>query len=117
MDKQTIADELAALAGWRKDSMGVWDRERRQLNHPYPVGSLDALEAFRRERLPGVMLSYLHDYSDTNPEADPRFRCEASIVRMTDGRPDGCWIKSGRTMWSSYASALIAAAKENKPNV
>jgi hypothetical protein len=79
---------------------------------PVSGGSLDELERFRERVVPDCILSYLHDYTDKGGEVDQRFACEASIVRMTDGEPNGCWIRSGRTKWCAYASALIAAAKE-----
>jgi len=116
MDKQTIADELASLAGWKYGSMtdpaieGLargWSKGARLLlygQHPFPVGSLDALEAFRREKLPGWEWDHIH-----NVGGPVGWR-----VQMSRGEIVYRWY-TGPDEWTARASALIAAAKENKP--
>lgn len=94
MTEPQLADELAKIVPW--------------LVH---VGSIDDLVAIIREKLPGVMIAYLHDYSDTNPDCDPRIRCEASVVRLTNGQTDGVWIDNGKTMWSALARSVLVAAR------
>jgi hypothetical protein len=107
MDKQTIADELARLAGWSTDGE-VWSRYGKksggrhyQRKHPFPVGSLDALEAFRRERLPGWELWAI----------EMSTKWYRAVYRTTDraSHVDG----AGPDEWTARASALVAAAKEN----
>lgn len=107
MTPQELADELARLAGWTKDAEGQWDFEPPRgtlyigpFDHPFPVGSLDALEAFRREKLP--------DFRWSSVEWD-KFGVHARgflrLVRLisTTDHPDE---------WTARASALVAAARE-----
>lgn len=105
---QALADRLAELAGWKKDSMGVWERDgHRQIDHPYPPNSLDALERWRGENLLGEWRWGKIDFWGTvdamlcygNPMA------MGSKYRVLRGR--------GPDEWTARAAALIAA-KESK---
>lgn len=107
MTPQELADELARLAGWEcgcvKNLWGRPDSDGRvvvghgQGDHPYPVGCLDALEAFRRER--GWVLGALFRFDDA---------CKCYIEKNKMPLSEG----QGADHWSAYASALVAAAKE-----
>lgn len=122
MTSQQLADELARIAGWVKDTTvpRLWTRpfngnpadleERR--SHPFKIGSIDALEAFRRERLPGW---WFYDIGRLIGRND----YEATMVHETTTHDSWGFVGplaggQGPDEWSARASALIAASKENK---
>lgn len=105
MNSQALADRLAELAGWRKDAMGVWDRERRQLNHPFPVGSLDALERWRGELLKGWEWYFIH--------ADAGLDNDWNVCVYRNGGPPYIQ-RHGPDEWTARAAALIAAKESSK---
>lgn len=109
---QELADRLAELAGWKYGSMtdpaikGLargWSKGTNLLlygQHPYPVGSLDALEAFRREQLPEWV--YWDASSNGRTALYPFiFELSASISRSVKAH--------GPDEWTARAAALIAA--------
>lgn len=124
MTSQQLADRLAELAGWKKRPVDLclmgatpWYRPASnprdpgdsQYTHPFPVGSLDALERWRGENLPGEWRWGKIDFWGTvdamlcygNPMA------MGSKYRVLHGR--------GPDEWTARAAALIAA-KESSMN-
>lgn len=87
MTSQQLADELALIAF----SAGITMRSHQIL------GSLDALEAFRRERLPGW------EWWNVGWQQD---RVEAGMVHRETAR---LIKKYGPDEWTARAAALIAA--------
>jgi len=107
MTSQQIADELARIAGWTRTADGWWRHPNgldETQNCPVKIGSLDALEAFRRERLPGWEWG-LHARDNGN-----KWKSWLTSV----GDPADMFIGTGPDEWTARASALIAASKENK---
>jgi hypothetical protein len=109
MNSQQLADRLAEIAGWYPNE-SRWTREVPQgwdhtppHVHPFPVGSLDALERWRGEWLKGWDWACV--FGPTGMEqlwtsmlsSDNKFDAEGA----------------GPTEWDARAAALIAA-KENK---
>jgi len=100
---QELADRLAELAGWKYDSagFGVRQGDRDHQGHPFPIGSLDALEAFRREQLEGWVWYRIDTMGDGG-----KWRCfmarrqPAKIINSPTELPDE---------WAARAAALIAA--------
>lgn len=115
MTAQELADRLAELAGWKYGSMtdpaikGLargWSKGTNLLlygQHPYPVGSLDALEAFRREQLLGWEWDCVRWYGPDN--------CHAKVREKgcPPNRHPATWPGDGPDEWTARASALIAA--------
>lgn len=89
MTSQQLADELALIAF----SAGITMRSHQIL------GSLDALEAFRRERLPGWEWDSIDRESPTEWTAGLGIMGHGPVIR-----------ESGPDEWSARASALIAAS-------
>ena len=77
------------------------DSEEWMADHPFPVNSLDALEAFRREQLPGW------EWWNVGWQQE---RVEAGMMQRETAR---LLKKYGPDEWTARAAALIAA-KEAK---
>lgn len=97
---QELADRLAELAGWALTDDGYWAQNGDTMygtDHPFAVGSLDALEAFRREQLAGWEWLEHGIWKDG---------CYSRVGNRKTGE-----FKDGQAanIWDSYASALIAA--------
>jgi hypothetical protein len=117
MNSQQLADRLAEIAGWKYeecrydvDRWGLmWVRdESAQYNQPFPVGSLDALERWRGENLPGEWRWGEIDFWGT---VDAMLCCGSptamgSKYRVLHGR--------GPTEWDARAAALVAAKENSK---
>ena len=104
MTAQELADRLAELSGWTRIDAGWWRHPNRideTKNHPVKVGSIDALEAFRTEKLSEWEWLEHGIWKDG---------CYSRVGNRKTGE-----FKDGQAtnIWDSYAAALIAA-EENK---
>ena len=109
MNSQQLADRLAELAGWYPNE-SRWTREVPQgwdhtppHVHPFPVGSLDALERWRGENLPGWEFWAIYG---PIPESS-----EWSVTIGSDPSKSGI-VVGGPTEWDARAAALVAAKEQ-----
>ena len=111
---QQLADRLAELAGWkyepRFEGHKPWYHDGCPWHeHPFPVGSIDALEAFRREQLAGwawhrILLPDPWDDPD-NPQSPVEVTLLSRMVRKKG---------LGEDEWTARAAALVAAKEQSK---
>ena len=106
MTSQQLADRLAEIAGWTKDHDGWWTHPGKPYettNTIVKVGSLDALERWRGENLPGWEFWAIYG---PIPESS-----EWSVTIGSDPSKSGI-VVGGPTEWDARAAALVAAKEQ-----